>query len=32
MIILDCKLHKISRKFSKWLDTKIEIKPYFEHV
>ena len=32
MIILDCKLHEVSRKFSKWLDTKIEIKPYFEHV
>ena len=32
MIILDHKLHKESRKFSKWLDTKIEIKPYFEHV
>lgn len=32
MLIYDCELHDISNKFSKWLDTKIEIKPYFEHV
>lgn len=32
MLIYDCRLHEVSRKFSKWLDTKIKIKPYFEHV
>tara|TARA_B100001778_G_scaffold332666_1_gene339451 strand:+ start:2748 stop:3491 length:744 start_codon:yes stop_codon:yes gene_type:complete len=32
MFVLDCKLHEVSKKFSKWLDTKIKIKSYFEHV
>jgi|TARA_B110000908_G_C10217821_1_gene433687 hypothetical protein len=32
MLIYDYRLHVISRKFNKWLDTKINIKSYFEHV
>ena len=31
-LIYDNRLHDISRKFTKWLDTKIEISEYFEHV
>ena len=30
--IYDCKSHKISRKFNKFLNKKLNIKPYFEHV
>ncbi|MCP4484356.1 MAG: hypothetical protein GY823_07350 [Flavobacteriaceae bacterium] len=32
MIIYDTRIHKLSRKFSKWLDTKVNITNYFEHV
>ena len=32
MIIYDTRIHKLSRKFSKWLDTKVDITNYFEHV
>ena len=32
MLIFDNRLHDISRKFTKWLDTKINITEYFEHV
>ena len=32
MIIYDTRIHKLSRKFSKWLDTKVNIINYFEHV
>ena len=32
MIIYDTRIHKLSRKFSKWLDTKVDITDYFEHV
>lgn len=32
MLINNSRMHKLSRKFSKWLDTKVDITNYFEHV
>ena len=30
--ILNNRLHKLSKKFNDYIDTKIKITPYFEHI
>lgn len=32
ILIYDCRLHEIGRKFNQFLNKKLKINPYFEHV